>query len=147
MNIINNDCIFLEENLQNKDDVLRKLAEISLNLGVANDKDLVYKAFLAREEIGSTGMVNEFAIPHAKSEAITQAQILYLRNQSGIEDWETLDDTKVKLIVALLVPAENKDNQHLQILSNVSRKLMKDENIEILRNSQSKDEIINLLSE
>ena len=69
-----------------------------------------------------------------------------IRNNNGLSDWETLDDTEVNLVIAILVPNENVNETHLKVLSNVSRKLMSDENVRILKNTDSKEDIMRILS-
>lgn len=146
MNLICENGIYLNENLKTKDEVLKKLSEIAVKEGIAQDSKILYDAFIEREKTSSTGMMDGFSIPHAKSETINKAQILVIRNNNGLSDWETLDDTEVNLVIAILVPNENVNETHLKVLSNVSRKLMYDENVRILKNTDSKEDIMRILS-
>lgn len=146
MNLICENGIYLNENLKTKDEVLKKLSEIAVKEGIAQDSKILYDAFIEREKTSSTGMMDGFSIPHAKSETINKAQILVIRNNNGLSDWETLDDTEVNLVIAILVPNENVNETHLKVLSNVSRKLMSDENVRILKNTDSKENIMRILS-
>lgn len=145
MGIFSKENILLNENLKSKDEVLKKLADLSCKLGISDSSEEVYAAYLAREKTSSTGMVNNFAIPHAKSSAIKKAQVLMLRNNEDIGDWETLDDSKVRVVISILIPEEN-SQEHLKILANISRKLMKKENIDLLKGSESEDEIVDFFS-
>ncbi|MFM1581867.1 PTS sugar transporter subunit IIA [Helcococcus bovis] len=61
-------------------------------------------------------------------------------------NWETLDSSKVNLVISLLIPEKNND-EHLKILANISRKLMNEKNIELLKKSNSKEDILRVLSE
>lgn len=146
MNLICENGIYLNENLETKEDVLKKLSEIAVKEGIAQDSKILYNAFLEREKTSSTGMMDGFSIPHAKSDTINKTQILVIRNNNGISDWETLDDSEVNLVIAILVPKENVNETHLKVLSNVSRKLMSDENVKLLKNTKSKEDIIRMLS-
>ncbi|WP_311376548.1 PTS sugar transporter subunit IIA [Anaerococcus lactolyticus] len=146
MDLICENGIYLNENLNTKDEVLKKLSEIAVREGIAQDSKVLYDAFLEREKISSTGMMDGFSIPHAKSDTINKAQILVIRNNKGISDWETLDNLEVNLVIAILVPNENVNEIHLKVLSNVSRKLMSDENVKLLKSTESKKDIIRILS-
>lgn len=146
MNLICENGIYLNENLETKEDVLKKLSEIAVKEGIAQDSKILYNAFLEREKTSSTGMMDGFSIPHAKSDTINKTQILVIRNNNGISDRETLDDSEVNLVIAILVPKENVNETHLKVLSNVSRKLMSDENVKLLKNTKSKEDIIRMLS-
>lgn len=146
MNLICENCIYLNENLKTKDEALKKLSEIAVKEGIAQDSKILYDDFIKREKISSTGMMDGFSIPHAKSDTINKAQILVIRNNNGLSNWETLDDSEVKLVIAILVPNKNVNETHLKVLSNVSRKLMSDENVRLLKNTESKEDIISILS-
>lgn len=146
MNLICENGIYLNENLKTKDEALKKLSEIAVKEGIAQDAKILYDAFIEREKTSSTGMMDGFSIPHAKSDTINEAQILVIRNNNGLSDWETLDDSEVKLVIAILVPNKNVNETHLKVLSNVSRKLMSDENVKLIKNTDSKEDIIRILS-
>lgn len=146
MSIIKENGILLNQNFSNKKEVLERLSELSVELGISTSKNEVYHAYISRENEGITGMVNNFAIPHAKSSVVNTAQILFIKNKKDIEDWETLDGSKVNLVISLLIPEKNND-EHLKILANISRKLMNEKNIETLKKSKSKDDILRVLSE
>ena len=146
MNLICENGIYLNENLKTKAEALKKLSEIAVKEGIAQDSKILYDAFIEREKTSSTGMMDGFSILHAKSDTINKAQILVIRNNNGLSDWETLDDSEVKLVIAILVPNENVNETHLKVLSNVSRKLMSDENVKLLKNTDSKEDIIRILS-
>lgn len=146
MELITEKDIFLSENLASKNEVLKRLAEISFEIGVSDSAEEVYQAYLEREEVGSTGMVNGFSIPHAKSDAIKYPKILFLRNAHEINDWETLDEEPVKVIISFLIPKGKDEEEHLRNLATVSRKLMKAENVNILKTTDDKAEIMEVLS-
>ena len=72
--------------------------------------------------------------------------IVFGKTTDGIE-WDSLDGKPVNLIFLLGVPEENVDNVHLKILSQLSRKLMNDSFIEMLKKAVTVEEILNALSD
>ncbi|WP_282926270.1 PTS sugar transporter subunit IIA [Helcococcus kunzii] len=146
MALITEKDIFLSENLSTRNEVLKRLAEISVEAGISDSVDDVYNAYLEREEVGSTGMINGFSIPHAKSDSIKQPKILFLRNAQQISDWETLDENPVEVIISFLIPKGKGEEEHLRNLATVSKKLMKAENVNILKTTDDKAEIMGVLS-
>ena len=118
--------VFVGQSLQTREDVLRFIADRAVELGVADDADVVYDAFVAREEMGETGMTDGFAVPHAKSTAITQACVLVVKNDHVI-DWPSFDDKPVDIMIALLVPDGEAGTTHIKLLSKTAVLLMKDE--------------------
>lgn len=118
--------VFVGQSLQTREDALRFIADRAVELGAADDADVVYDAFVAREEMGETGMTDGFAVPHAKSAAITQACVLVVKNDHVI-DWPSFDDKPVDIMIALLVPDGEAGTTHIKLLSKTAVLLMKDE--------------------
>ena len=115
--------VLLDQSASSVDDVLRLLADKSVELGLANDADAVYEAFKAREAEGTTGMTGGFAIPHAKSDAITKAGMIVVKFTEGVE-WASMDDAPITCAISILTPAAEAGTTHLQLLSKVAVLLM-----------------------
>ena len=88
---------------------------------VADVEELVRTA-LRREEQGTTGLGEEIAIPHAKTDAVTAPVVGFARSAEGVE-WGSLDGTKAKLVFMISVPEAAAGDEHLRILALLSRKL------------------------
>lgn len=115
--------VFLQNSSTTVDEVLAFLAKKSCELGVADDEQGVLDAFKAREAEGTTGMMDGFAIPHAKCDAIKQATVLVVKF-SGNVAWESMDQKPVRAAIALFVPSKEAGTTHLQLLSKVAVLLM-----------------------
>ena len=111
----------------NRDAALDLVAKTAVEQGIASDFDTLKAAFLAREAEGTTGMVDGYAIPHAKTDAVKRASVLVLKSSEGISSWETLDGSPVTCAIALLVPESEAGTGHLQILSKVATALTDDD--------------------
>ena len=106
-----------------KDDAIREMAELLAASGkVADAAELVRVAF-AREDQGTTGLGEEIAIPHAKTDAVTAPVVGFARSAEGIE-WGAPDGTKARLVFMIAVPEAAAGDEHLRILALLSRKLM-----------------------
>lgn len=116
--------VFVAENFASRDEALSFVSNQAVKAGVADDADAVMNAFLAREAEGSTGMMEGFAIPHAKSDAITDAAVIVVKDDSGVTGWDTMDGAPVKVAIALLIPGAQAGTTHLKILSKVAEALM-----------------------
>lgn len=126
--------VLLEQEAASKEEVLRIISDLSVELGVADDADEVFAGFLAREQIDQTGMVDGFAIPHCKTNAVKKASIVIFKNKTLLE-WPSLDGKPVDVAVALLVPAEEAGTTHVRLLAKAATLLM-DENFKgLLRNT------------
>ena len=116
--------VFVAEDFASRDEALSFVSNQAVKAGLANDADAVMNAFLAREAEGTTGMMEGFAIPHAKSDAITEAAVIVVKDESGVTGWDTMDGAPVNVVIALLIPGAQAGTTHLKILSKVAEALM-----------------------
>lgn len=116
--------VFVAEDFASRDEALSFVSNHAVKAGIASDADAVMNAFLAREAEGTTGMMEGFAIPHAKSDAITEAAVIVVKDESGVTGWDTMDGAPVNVAIALLIPGAQAGTTHLKILSKVAEALM-----------------------
>lgn len=116
--------VFVAEDFASRDEALSFVSNQAVKAGIASDGDAVMNAFLAREAEGTTGMMEGFAIPHAKSDAITEAAVIVVKDESGVTGWDTMDGAPVNVAIALLIPGAQAGTTHLKILSKVAEALM-----------------------
>ncbi|PPE04106.1 fructose PTS transporter subunit IIA [Williamsoniiplasma lucivorax] len=135
--------IFLNVDVKDIDDLFDKFSEIAFNNNIANSKNVLVDAFKSRESLSSTGLEDGIAIPHARVAAINQPTIFFIRLKENII-WETFDNSNVNTVIMLFIP-ETQGN-YLDILANIAQKLMKPEFRNQLKSSNSKKEIVNLLT-
>ena len=116
--------VFVAEDFASRDEALSFVSNQAVKAGIAGDADAVMNAFLAREAEGTTGMMEGFAIPHAKSDAISEAAVIVVKDESGVTGWDTMDGAPVNVAIALLIPGAQAGTTHLKILSKVAEALM-----------------------
>ncbi|MFK4268396.1 fructose-specific PTS transporter subunit EIIC [Streptomyces milbemycinicus] len=129
-----------------KEAAIREMAELLATSGKVADVAELVRAALAREEQGTTGLGEEIAIPHAKTDAVTEPVVGFARSPEGIE-WGALDDTKAKLVFMIAVPEAAAGDEHLRILALLSRKLMSAEFRERLLEAADEAAILRVLGE
>lgn len=122
---VNEENILLNQQATTKEEALRTISDAAARLGIADDADAVYAAFLAREEIDKTGMVDGFAVPHCKTDAVKSAAVIIFKNAQPVE-WPSLDDKPVDIAMALLIPDSEAGTTHLRLLSKAAMLLMDD---------------------
>jgi nitrogen PTS system EIIA component len=104
---------------ENKLDVIKEMTEcLNQNNTIKNDKAL-YATLMEREKLGSTGIGENVAIPHGKSDELTQIITVFARSLSGV-DFESLDQKPVHFICMVIAPAHS-TGQHLKVLARISR--------------------------
>jgi|SRR5271166_2258839 len=97
-----------------------------------------------REELGSTGVGNGIAIPHARFPEIDKAFGMLLRLRQPI-DFDALDGKPIDLVFLLLLPESTKGEQ-LTALACVARKLRSPAVTAALRHAHDSAQILRLLA-
>lgn len=128
-----------------KEEALRELtAQIRID-GEPVDVEVIYKALMEREKLGSTGIGEEVAIPHAKIKGLPPLVGAFARSEKGIE-YYSVDDKPVKWIF-LLLASDNSTGSHLKALARISR-LMKSKSLrENMRRAGTAEDIYSLITE
>lgn len=116
-------CVFLNNPATTVDEALEFLSDKVCELGIGTDKKAILKAFQDREQEGTTGMMDGFAIPHAKCDAIEKPAVLVVKFAGDVA-WESIDNKPIRAAIALCVPAHEAGTTHLQLLSKVAVMLM-----------------------
>lgn len=104
------------------------------------------KMFLKREKMDSTGFGEQLAIPHAKVKRLKNPMIAVFRFENGI-DWKSMDGQPVRVAIALIMPAGDENNTHLQVLAKLSRKLVHQEFMETLLETEDSKKLYDYIIE
>ena len=119
--ILEEQCIVPNLKGLNKVDAIHELIESLHVMGKIQNKAEIIKALLEREELGSTGIGDNIAIPHAKTKESNSLIIMYARSKNGL-DFDSLDRKPVHHIFLLIAP-QNSTGIHLKALARISRLL------------------------
>ncbi|MFG6147890.1 fructose-specific PTS transporter subunit EIIC [Halobacillus sp. B23F22_1] len=132
----------------NKENVIRKLTEQLYDEGYLTSRDDFYKEVLEREKLSATGFEAGLAIPHGKSEAVKKAGFAVARLSTPIEDWESIDpDNKVELVFLLAIPEGEAGSTHLNLLAELSTRLMDKSYYQRLMEAANSNEFIEALDQ
>ena len=141
------EAIVAELQASDRDGVIRELVTSLASAGaVAPDAvDDVVAALVKREQNGSTGFGKGVAVPHVKHPKVQRMAGTIGRSAGGV-DFAALDHQPVYSVVLLLSP-ENQPQQHLQAMNIVFSNLQKDMFRRFLRQSATREAIVDLLDE
>ncbi|WP_067847787.1 PTS sugar transporter subunit IIA [Alicyclobacillus mali (ex Roth et al. 2021)] len=131
---------FLDESIATRTDVIRRMVELAFRLGHVDNVDVAVQAVEHREEEGTTGFGKGIAIPHGKSSAVREAALMFARLAKPV-DWNSLDGAPVDTVFLILVP-EGAHDDHLRLLSKLARKLMHDDFVGALRETNDVDRLV-----
>lgn len=104
----------------------------------------IFDTVLQREKLGSTGVGNGIAIPHAKFAEFGDIVGVFARLHAPV-DFDALDDNPVDLVFLLLAP-EKAGADHLKALSRVARVLRDPARVSQLRTTADPALIYNYLT-
>jgi PTS system nitrogen regulatory IIA component len=141
------DSIVADLKAADRDAAIRELVTSLSTAGSlpADAVEEVVAALVKREQNGSTGFGKGVAVPHVKHPKIKQMAATIGRSAAGI-DFTALDHQPVYSIVLLLSP-DNHPQQHLQAMNTVFTNLQKDLFRRFLRQSATRQAIVDLLDE
>ena len=134
--------IQVDVDVKDRDDALKYLADFAVQNNLATDAAKVLASYKQREQEGSTGMTEGFAIPHAQSAAINKSAMIILKLKKPI-DWQSLDGQKIDTVISFLIP-EVDSNSHLKYLSNTAKLLTHEDFIASLKKADTPEEIYHL---
>lgn len=144
--LINRNLIALNMEAKDKNEALRELIGLVQKENKIASEEKFLDCVLHREKEFSTGVGNGIAIPHGRSETVNEALVAFAKLNNRI-DWNSVDDELVDLIFLLGVPDKNTENLHLKILAQLSRKLMDEEFVKVLREARTEQEVFDALSD
>lgn len=144
--IVTADSVLLSQHAGSREEALTLISQKAAELGIADDADALFSAFVARENMGETGMTDGFAVPHAKSAAIDHAAVIVFKNDHAL-DWPSFDNKPVDICLALLVPDVEAGTTHIKLLSKTAVLLMREQFKTLLRTSDDCKAIADAINE
>ena len=111
------EAVELDLKSRNKNNVIKELYENIKKLGIIKDEELALKDLFAREEMGSTGIGKNVALPHAKTDAVDELIMTVGISKEGI-DYGAIDEENVNIFFMFLCP-RNKNQEYLKTLARI----------------------------
>ena len=140
--LIEPDRVVYAGRASNKEQLLQDFASRAATL-LNLDAQTVCNALQAREELGSTGLGDGFALPHARIEGLDRLFGMFTRLNRPIH-FDSIDGKPVDLVFLLLIPPAA-GSEHLAALASISRYLRDKEFAAKLRKAPSASALGSLL--
>jgi len=126
----------------NKEEIINELIDLLFAQGKILDRELVLNDVLERENMMSTSMGYDVAIPHAKSDGVKDMVVAVGIKKEGVQ-LDSVDGQPTHLFILEISP--RKDSPHLQFLAAIGA-ILRDESIRnALIKAASVEEVIRLL--
>ena len=143
--ILSPDVVEVNLDVKDKEDSLNKIIALAAKSGKILDIDKVTNTIHEREKLVSTGVGKGFAIPHGKTDAISDIIAAFVITRDSI-DFDSIDGEPVRFIF-LLVGKETLLNTHIKLLSRISRLMNKDEFRTKLLEAKTKEEVLKIFKD
>ena len=128
-----------------KEDAIREIAQLMQNTQEIVDFRRFLEDVFEREKLGTTGIGDEIAIPHARTDAVDRLVIAIGRSTNGVE-FKSLDGRKVKLLFLMGTPIGTVSH-YLKILAQLTRLLKREPFREKLLEAQDGEAVVKLFRE
>lgn len=137
------EAIELDLKSKNKNNVIKELYENIIKLGLVKDEEAGLRDLFAREEMGSTGIGKNVALPHAKTDAVDELIMTVGISRDGIE-YGGIDEEDVNIFFMFLCPMD-KTQAYLKTLARISRLIREDKFREKLIRAKTPKEIVEII--
>ncbi len=137
--------ILTEFKSENKDDVINELVDLLKGDERVINLEDIRKCVFEREEKMSTGVGKGFAIPHGKTNSVTDIVAAFGKSETPIE-YNSLDGEPVHLVF-LMIGKETLLAKHIKLLSRISRLMNNEEFRKKLIEAESKETILKIFKE
>ena len=141
------DAIVPDLKASTKEGVIREMVE-SLRAGgyfKGGEMEDVVRAILKREQLGSTGIGRGVAIPHSKHSTTDRLIGTVAVSRAGVP-FDAIDNEPVHVFVMLISP-QDRPQEHLRALENVSRSLRDDGFVRQLRAATTREALWELIGD
>jgi mannitol/fructose-specific phosphotransferase system IIA component (Ntr-type) len=145
--ILVNDALVPDLQAATRNDAIRELVAALANAGAVPKRrvDEIVKAVLNREAKATTGIGKGVALPHERIKGIKKPVGTIGRSSEGI-DFNALDSKPVYSIILMVSGVEDSDI-HLEAMETVFKHLQQDMFRKFLRQSETKEAMIDLINE
>ncbi len=142
--LMSENLIFLDIPGNNRKEVITNIVnKIAENTEELKNPERFINEVLDRERLGSTGIADEVAIPHARTTLVDRILISFARTANPI-DFEALDGKPVRYIFLMAVPMKEL-RAYLATLATISR-LVKNKTLRrAFQNSKTSAELLNAI--
>ena len=138
------DRIFTDVEISSKKRLLEYIAEIAAQQ-IELPQSTIFNHLLERERLGSTGLGQGFAVPHARLENLTNTLTYFFKLQEPIK-YDAIDQLPVDLVFVILIP-EASTEEHLQILSSLARIFSNSDICQQVRGSETAEQIMRVIAQ
>jgi multiphosphoryl transfer protein len=143
--LLDRDLFLLDSESETKEEAIRELVNACYVTGRTDDVEAMEDALWARESQYSTGFGHGFAVPHCKTTAALAGSLAVLKLKKPV-DWGVADGQPTSVVVLLALRESASAAEHMQVFSQLARRLMHEEFRQSVMESASPDSLMRFLA-
>jgi|TARA_Y100000031_G_C8150261_1_gene352005 PTS system nitrogen regulatory IIA component len=145
LDYLDKNCIVFNVKHKNKKSIIASILDhlIDKNKIAKDDRKVILKTILKREEMGSTAIGGHIAFPHARLNTVKDIIICFCISSEGV-DFDSLDQDPVN-VIALLLSDQKEAGLHLKMLAFLAKLLRDKYLVQRLKAAKTSQEVILLL--
>lgn len=140
--VLDRDLIQIPLRSETKNAVIEELVDVLVEQRKLSNREEILSAVLSREALGSTGLADGIAIPHAKTTAVETVSVVVGIANKPIEF--DAQDGKGSQFFFLVVAPEHEASAHIEVLASIARATTSPAFRRLLGASRSADEVMSL---
>ncbi|NLM18184.1 MAG: PTS sugar transporter subunit IIA [Candidatus Riflebacteria bacterium] len=145
LDYLKENMVFLNFDATTKEAAIEQFISLIENTGAVKEPAVLKDALFEREKLGTTGVGDGCAIPHARSGAIKDLTVAFFRSEKGF-DFKAIDNEPVHIVFLLLAPISS-SGPYLKLLAKISKLLRMEDFRASLLKAKTKNDIIQIIKD
>ncbi len=147
LDVLDKDLVKVPLTASDKQGIITELVEVVAKAkGYSNSQfEDILESVRNRESLGSTGIGNGIAIPHAKTNVIKHVMLVVGVSRFPVE-FDSPDGQKSRLFFMVLAPS-SEASAHVELLASIARTCTSNVFRRMLEQAKDKDEVVRLFME
>lgn len=143
--VLDRDLIRIPLEATAKRAIIEELVDVLVSKGQVGNREEILSAVLARESLGSTGLTDGIAVPHAKTTAVNAVSVVVGVSREPI-DFGAQDGKGSQFFFLVLAP-EHEAGAHIEVLASIARATASPVMRRMLASARSADEVMQFFLE
>jgi len=144
IDLLKAECIALNQAPTTKVEAIDTLIDLQMKSNRIKNREIYKNEILKREALSSTAVGDGIAIPHAKSETVSDASLCAITVPNGV-NYDSPDGEPTKLLFMIAAPKGN--DVHLEVLAKLMTMLMDEKFILNLLSAKTPAEFLTIIDE
>lgn len=145
MSLTVENLVMLDVECTSKREVIEMMAKKVTEEGIAENYEEYLDSLLKREEISATAVGYDVGLPHGKSTTVKRAAVAFARLKNPVL-WSEEEEEYAKMVFMLAIPDGEKGTTHINILVDLSKKILDDDFREGLEKATTASEAAALIN-